>query len=126
MIIILALFAIGTMAQAQVKVVEKDNGVETIIDLNALPELSLIQIVGTANWTGTKVTIGIDYGQKRDWKNDSYIIDNETGEKTKFHSMIGAMNYLEKNGWAYLDAYTLSFGNQAVYHYIFKKITPRH
>jgi hypothetical protein len=125
LILVMALIFTGMQIQAQVQVIEKKDGAETIINLNEMPELSLIQVVGVANWTGNKVTITIDYGQKKDFRNDSYIVDNETGEKTKFNTMIDAMNYLEKHGWAYLDAYTLSMGNQAVYHYMFKKITPK-
>jgi len=119
----IALVISGILIQAQVQVVEKEDGIETVINLNEQEELVLIQMVGMSNFWGTKVTISIDYGQEKDYRNDSYIIDNVTGEKRKFNSMIESMNYLEKYGWAYLDAYTVSIGNQLVYHYIFKKIT---
>jgi len=122
-IIVIAMLLCYSVSQAQVKVYEKlQGGNEMIVDINSLKNLKVIQIVGTANWTGTKVTIMIDYGQKKDWKSDSFIVDNKTGAKTKFHSVIAAINYLENNGWAYLDAYTVSIGNSNVYHYTFKRI----
>lgn len=110
---------------SQVKVVEKNKGKEEIININELKDVSVVQIVGMGNLLGTKIKIYVDYGQDWDLRNDSYVIDNETGEKVKFESMIHALNYMEKYGWAYLDAYTLSTGSGLVYHYLFKRITPQ-
>ena len=85
-------------------------------------EVPYIQIVGKSNLTGTKVSVEIDFGQENKYfsSNDSRIVD-ENGKNVKFNSMIDALNFFNKNGYDYVDAYTVTMGSSNVYHYLMKK-----
>ena len=48
------------------------------------------------------VNIYIDYGQEFR-KLNAQRIQNPDGSKREFHSIIDAFNFMEKNGWEYID-----------------------
>jgi len=89
-------------------------------DINQLPDLQFIEIVGYNPFLSNKVTVGIYYGQPFKLGDDQRI-DDESGKTQKFNGMIDALNFLYKNGWEYLNAYTVTTSNQNVYHYILKR-----
>lgn len=76
------------------------------------------QIVGSETLTGD-VKIRIDFGQ--DKSDNSKIVDKE-GNDIKFNSMIDAVNYVAKKGWAFEQTYAYREGNSSVYHYMFSKM----
>lgn len=79
------------------------------------------EIVGTAKLLSTKVTVQIDFGQATKFFADKRYKD-DTGSPITFNSMIDAMNYMGKQGWEFIQAYTVSMGNSmAVYHYVLKR-----
>ena len=68
-----------------------------------------------------KVRVQVDYGQESSfWKGISYMKD-ESGNKIEFNSMVDAMNYFGKQGWEFVQAYTVTISNQNVYHWLLKK-----
>lgn len=90
------------------------------------PARAYCEIVGTGNFTGTKVKIEIDFGQaKYFWtgSTDKFLID-KSGKEIKFNSMVDALNYMSQFGWRFEQAYVVtedsSVSKQNVYHYLFK------
>lgn len=80
-----------------------------------------IQIVGVSNLMGTKVTIGVDYGQeKKVFRNTSSLID-ENGKLVKLNSMVDALNFFVLYGYEFKTAYALTMGNSNVYHFLLSK-----
>lgn len=85
-------------------------------------DVEYVQIVGTAKFLSNKVKIQIDFGQedKLFTANDTQVRD-ETGKLMVFNSMIDALNFMSKNGYDFVSAYTITISNQNVYHYLLKK-----
>lgn len=125
--LVLALLVIALMSQSQV-FVKNSNG--EVINLNIKEDLQLIRLVGVSKgWTLNRLRLYIDYGQELVLKDDyNYIVDID-GNQIEFNSSVtGVMNYLEKNGWVYLnDAYTLTGTGSngaiqvGVYNYTFRR-----
>lgn len=79
------------------------------------------ELVGTAKFMSNKVKVKVDYGQESSfWKGISYMKD-ENGNNIEFNSMVDAMNYFGKQGWEFVQAYTVTMNNQNVYHWLLKK-----
>jgi len=79
------------------------------------------EIVGTQKLLsfGTKVTVEVDYGQKRKVFVGQQILNDE-GKIKSFNSMVDAMNYLGDQGWEFVQAYVVTTGNQNVYHWLLR------
>lgn len=89
----------------------------TQIDTNARYCL----ILATKKLIGNGVTIDIDFGQPQKWwKNTTRLIDS-TGNRILFNSVIDALNFMNRNGWEFVDAYAITIGNYHVYHYLMRK-----
>lgn len=80
------------------------------------------EIVGTSNFTHTKVTVDIDFGQEINFwtQHEQRALKDENGNQIKFNSMIDALNYLGDKGWIFVQAYAITVGNTDVYHYLLK------
>ena len=79
------------------------------------------ELVGTSKLLSNKVKVQVDYGHETSfWKGISYMKD-ENGKKIEFNSMVDAMNYFGKQGWEFVQAYTVTMNNQNVYHWLLKK-----
>lgn len=79
------------------------------------------ELVGTSKFLSNKVKVQVDYGQETSfWKGISYMKD-ENGKNIEFNSMVDAMNFLGKQGWEFVQAYTITMNNQNVYHWLLKK-----
>jgi hypothetical protein len=80
------------------------------------------EIVGTQKLMSTKLIIQVDYGEERKaFQGNKVIIDEATGKVQNFNSMVDALNYMAEDGWTFATAYTVTLGNQNVYHYLLKK-----
>ena len=94
--------------------------------VNGMPiaeiDADYIDIIGTAKPFSRKVTIIIDFGQAVKIFNakDAQIKD-EYDEPTTFNSMIDALNFMSKNGYDFVQAYTTKISEEDVYHYLMKK-----
>jgi hypothetical protein len=125
----LASFA-QTKEQRQEALNNKTKGIETDsgkITINGYPlkdiDVEYSRIVGTSKFLSSKVTIQIDFGQETTFfsqNRDTQVIDGN-GKKIEFTSMIDALNFMNENGYEFLQAYAMSLGNQNVYHYLLKK-----
>lgn len=85
-------------------------------------DVEYVQIVGTSKLMSNKVTIEIDFGQENKfWKAQDTQVKDENGKLVSFNSMIDALNFMSKNGYDFVAAYTVTVSNQNVYHYLLRK-----
>ena len=86
-------------------------------------DVEYVQILGTSKLMSTKLIIEIDFGQRTKFFSvgKETILKDETGKALDFNSMIDALNFMAQNGFEFVNAYTITVGNQNVYHYVLKK-----
>lgn len=85
-------------------------------------DVEFVQIVGTSKLLSNKLTIEIDFGQENKfWNTKDTQVRDENGQLMIFNSMIDALNFMSKNGYNFINAHTITIGNQNVYHYLLKK-----
>ncbi len=78
-------------------------------------------IMATQKLLSTKVNVDVDFGQEWSfWENKRKITD-ENGKKMVFNSVIDALNYMSSQGWEFVNAYSLTAGQQNVLHYVMKR-----
>jgi hypothetical protein len=90
------------------------NGVP-IQDINA----KYIEIVGAERTLSKKMNIEIEFGQEGKLigsKNTK--VEDENGERVLFNSMVSALNFMDENGYKYLDSYITKYKDNSTYHYI--------
>ncbi|NJO92534.1 MAG: hypothetical protein HC831_28885 [Chloroflexia bacterium] len=78
-------------------------------------------VVGTAKFMSTKLSISVDYGESAGAFADRRVRDEESGKVVSFNSMVDALNYMNENGWEFINAYTITAANQNVYHYLMRR-----
>lgn len=70
-----------------------------------------------------KVKVNVDFGQEVSfWKQGNMRLVSEDGKDIVFNSMIDAMNFMGKNGWAFEQAYVVTESGQNVYHWLLSKM----
>jgi hypothetical protein len=81
------------------------------------------QIVGHQKLFSTQVTVTVDYGQATKYftRYSESRIKDEEGNIQSFNSMIDALNYMGSQGWEFEQAYTITIGQQNVYHFLLKR-----
>ena len=73
----------------------------------------------------TKIVIDFDYGQKnRAIDSKQAVVRDENEKKVKFESMVEALNFMTRNGYDFVQAYSLQIGEQPVIHYLLRKRQP--
>ena len=92
------------------------------VNINEL-DIKYCSIVGYNTFLfGKKIIVSIDYGQKYQfWK--SQEISDSNNKPVIFNSVIDALNFMEKNGWQYINTaeYTYTYGNSNASQFLFKK-----
>ena len=85
-------------------------------------DVEYVQIVGTSKLMSTKLSIQIDFGQRTKLFSlgKESVLKDEEGKTLDFNSMIDALNFMSKNGFDFVTAYTITVGNQNVYHYLLR------
>jgi hypothetical protein len=113
-ILLLAFIVISLKSKSQVKV----DGV----DINTLG-INYCEIVGSdMGLFKKKIIIAVDYGQKINLADGTAIEDMATNKPVIFNSMIDALNFMDKNGWEYINCYAVSIPNSvSIYHYLLKR-----
>tara|TARA_B110000003_G_C16322112_1_gene407261 strand:+ start:110 stop:463 length:354 start_codon:yes stop_codon:yes gene_type:complete len=87
-------------------------------------ETPFIEIVGTAKFLSSKITISIDFGQSTKLFGSSkkqFSILDKDNKKVQFNSMIDALNFMTENGYKFEQAYVVTSGNSSTYHYLMSK-----
>ena len=67
----------------------------------------------------TKVKIFVDYGQKFSIKRQNIMTPNK--KVVKFNSAMHALNFMNKNGWNYVEQVAVQQGEQTSYKYLMRK-----
>jgi hypothetical protein len=106
----IALFSFG--AQSQVTV----DGT----NINDL-DIQYIEMVGQAKVLSlTKIKIAIDFGQDFSWKQQT--VKSADGKTAAFNSIVDALNFLDANGWEYVNNYIIqSSSGEVTYKYLLRK-----
>ena len=78
------------------------------------------QVIATPKLLSNKVTIDIDFGDEKGFWQDSRL-RTYSGRIRKFNTVIDALNYMGKDGWTFINAYPVRFGESEIYHFAFKK-----
>jgi tryptophan synthase beta subunit len=79
-------------------------------------------VMATARPFTTKVTVTLDYGQatKLFGMNDN-VVKDEAGKITAFNSVVDALNYMNSQGWEFVNAYAITIAGQNVYHFLMRR-----
>lgn len=79
------------------------------------------ELVGTQKFFSSQVTVDVDFGQARKAFVSQSLVDEKTGKKISFNSMVDAMNFMGTLGWEFENAYAITMGSQNVYHWLLSK-----
>jgi hypothetical protein len=79
------------------------------------------RIIGSPRFMTHKINVVIDFGQERQVFGDNRLQDAATGNPRIFNSMIDALNFMGRQGWEFVQAYTRLEGEREETHYIMKK-----
>jgi hypothetical protein len=90
------------------------------VDINK-EDITYCELVGYSKLLSKKVTVAIDYGQPKKFLGKAQKITDEKGKAISFHGMIAALNFMEKNGWKYVNHYAIGEGGKYVYHFLLKR-----
>jgi hypothetical protein len=90
------------------------------VDINKLEGVKYVELLGTSKFLSTKLVVSVDYGQEQKLFKSQRIKD-DSGKTQDFNSIIDALNFMELNGWEFVNNYTVTVGQQNVYHYLLRK-----
>ena len=79
------------------------------------------EVIATPRLLSNKVTLEVNYGEEKSYWRDTRL-KNSDGNLKKFNTIIDALNYMGKQGWVFVNAYPVKFGDIEIYHYGFKKM----
>lgn len=91
------------------------------ININEVEDIRVCQVLAIGKFLSEKVTILISYGQPIRYGGEGSAVTYPDGSVKTFNSVMHAINYMEKNGWEFIDALVIGTDNQRVYHYYFRK-----
>ncbi|MEY3238476.1 MAG: hypothetical protein RI883_2577 [Bacteroidota bacterium] len=88
-------------------------------DLNNL-DIKYIEMVGQSKILSMSIKIAIDYGQDFSWK--AQTVKSADGKTAAFNSIVDALNFLDANGWEYVNNYVIqSTSGEVTHRYLLKK-----
>ena len=90
-------------------------------------EVDYLEIVGENKPLSNKQIIGLEYGQVKTsvlYPYKDTKIKDANGKDVEFNYMIEALNFMVKNGYEFVQAYTSIEGEQNYYHYLLRKKKP--
>lgn len=92
------------------------------VNINELEDVKYCQLINAGSYLlETNIIITIDYGQKRK-RFDTQKIEDKNKKTKKFNSIIDALNFMDKNGWEYLNSYPITDSSgTSDYIYLLKK-----
>lgn len=85
--------------------------------------MEYLEIVVTSRELSDKVNVEIDFGQDTNFFSGSKQarIEDEDGKRIKFNSMIDALNFMDKNGFEFVQAYVVNTDDDTICHYLMKR-----
>ena len=79
-------------------------------------------MMATQKFLSTKVIITLDYGQEtKFFGGGAATVKDEAGKIQSFNSVIDALNYMNSQGWEFVNAYVVTVAQQNVYHYVLRR-----
>lgn len=85
-------------------------------------DVEYIQIVGTGNFQSGRIKVKIDFGNENKYLSTKETrIKDENGKLLEFNSMVDALNFFSKNGYEFIEAYSLSFEYNECYFMLKKR-----
>ena len=82
-------------------------------------QVTYCEIVGAAISNKPFLLITIDFGQSKEFSSDDRYKDPATGKPFEFTSMIDALNFMSRNGWEFVQAYS----KESTRYFLLKKAT---
>lgn len=79
------------------------------------------EVIATPRLLSNKVTLEVNYGEEKSYWRDTRL-KNDDGRLKKFNTIVDALNYMGKDGWIFVNAYPVKFGDIQIYHFGFKKL----
>ena len=79
------------------------------------------QVIAKPRLLSNKVTIDVDFGDEKKFWSDTRLRTWE-GKVKKFNTIIDAMNYMGKEGWSFINAYPVKYGDSEIFHFAFRKL----
>jgi hypothetical protein len=107
-LVFLAAFLSTAQAQARSAAPATVKRTEEYCQLRAMPKLN------------GRYVVSIDYGQQRKLVSRN-IFRDATGQAVEFNSVIDALNWLNEQGWEFVNAYVLVEDNESVSYYIMRR-----
>lgn len=104
----LGLMTFGTNAQVEV------DG----INVNEL-DIEYLELIGQGKALSLKIKVFVDYGQDFSWKQQT--IRDAEGKSASFNSMVDALNFMDANGWEYVNNYQIESNGLLTYKYLLRK-----
>lgn len=90
------------------------------VDINKMEELQYVELVGQTRFINlTKIKVFVDYGQDFSWRQQT--IEDESGTRSSFNSMVDALNFMYANGWEFVSNYHIDNDGSLTYHYILQR-----
>ncbi len=90
------------------------------VDVNSLEHVKYVELLGQQKFLSFKIIVNLDYGQ--DFKLfRPQRIKGFDGRNMSFNSMIDALNFMEANGWEYVDNYVARTDDANIIHYILRR-----
>ncbi|WP_373519557.1 hypothetical protein [Pricia sp.] len=114
--LVLAVFMLGILTVSSQGIKVNDRPIGEI-------DVEYIEIVVTARALSHKVNVEIDFGQDTNFFSGSKQtrIEDEDGKRIKFNSMIDALNFMNKNGFEFVQAYVVDTDDSTICHYLMKR-----
>ena len=85
-------------------------------------DVEYVEIVGRVKIFSQKLNIQIDFGQEnRGFNSKDTEIRDRDGKAVPFNSMIDALNFMSKNGYDFVDSYSIVNSNDSTIYYLLKK-----
>ncbi|MBR3648504.1 MAG: hypothetical protein IKN59_09010 [Paludibacteraceae bacterium] len=92
-----------------------------IINVKAENQSIYCELIGTKLFSTTdEFTVYVDFGQYQKIIFPK-VLKSDDGKTMKFHSMIDAMNWMDKKGWNLEQTYVTGSGNSLMYHWVLSK-----
>lgn len=113
--IILGLFLfLGFIAQAQVTVAS--------ININDIEDVNYIRVQVSPRLLLNRIDVAVDYGQERGSFFGRQEVKDKEGKIIKFRSTAHVINFMDKNGWDYVNEEVIWIENgYYISYYLFKK-----
>jgi len=91
-----------------------------------MPQEVYCELIGKeAGMLAKKIEVGVDFGESKGLIESiigTHSMKDDRGKILKFNSMIDALNHMGRNGWLFVNAYTITVKNDNIYHYVMRKV----